>query len=687
MVTFGSSNQTSNNSPSLLSGSGGNTFVNTLGNSFDNMEQLSSSPSKHNNYNNNYNINSNNNNNNNNNNTMVITAGKDSPTLTRRFKKSPVFMSPVSVSTTSTSTSTTTTPNASPYQSPNVKQRESDKDSSSYDAMGSYVMDLRDNFIEDYSTRVVPPIKSTLPSTHIGKPLPLPQSPPQQPQPHLPQLPQIPQVSSAVSELKMQLLESLDMYSTLTSSVDSSLTTQSMPELPLYTPRKNWINGSKVMLSTYDRRHFLSPTRGRKSLGKSTTTGPRYLTITRSVSQYLTLRPKKSRGNLSKSTFVGEDVLEELQHQEQQHKEQQEQQQQHPVDQSSPEKDGASISSKSNDGHATISPRRLMRTGTLRKIYKNINKHIHSSEAIDKRTKKLREIIDSTVEHTIIKRYFPYDLNMDVQTEFELWVTDGKYSEGRQLDEMVKTLSDDCDTTRTVKPADVEDFIDRFTDKILNDHKLQDTASSMPLIYDDISTHHIIAQLTKRILYPRIQLMTKAILNNHNGSVLTTKYNNQCREKVLSMRSKTIQELNLLPSCFPSDVDFSYKNPFEPAISIINRIPSLSVPIDIIYIIQKTISCIHTISVSLLDNGKKFSGISTLSRRGNPGPWSDTTALGADELFPLFVFVLIHSEVIGCSSFVVSLLQHFTLNDLETGGEFGWCSASFHAAIAHLNQL
>ncbi|GAM17404.1 hypothetical protein SAMD00019534_005790 [Acytostelium subglobosum LB1] len=371
------------------------------------------------------------------------------------------------------------------------------------------------------------------------------------------------------------------------------------------------------------------------------------------------------------------------------------------------------------------------RESRLCAIYKNA-KFNYTSDTVEKRTRRLKEMVARAVPHPDFHSYFPWDENLDIQREFDIWVLDSRFVEGRHLKELVSVISEDVITAKKIVPLDIEDFVDKFTAKMIAQHHIAPTVTLF-----ETPTQHLLSQMTKRTLYPRIYSLTKSILNKCVGSGASIRYDMDFQAKMDQLRTKTIRELNLLPSNLPEHLDYARDKPFEGAVSILNEAAFHVVPIDIVYTVQRAISMIHNVSVRLMAQGSvrptnafaraihKVAATNSLINQiiSSPdGPAAadhhvqytqqqqqqqpqtrprlqtsrelvagntvngEKSTMSADDLFPLFIYTLIHSNIIGCSALLVSQLQHFA-GELESGGEFGWCSVSFQAAISHLDQM
>lgn len=60
-------------------------------------------------------------------------------------------------------------------------------------------------------------------------------------------------------------------------------------------------------------------------------------------------------------------------------------------------------------------------------------------------------------------------------------------------------------------------------------------------------------------------------------------------------------------------------------------------------------------------------------------------AIGADEIFPLFLCVLIHSQLAEVENYII-FLNNF-LSTEEKMGEAGYCLVTLEAAFQHLNTM
>lgn len=320
-----------------------------------------------------------------------------------------------------------------------------------------------------------------------------------------------------------------------------------------------------------------------------------------------------------------------------------------------------------------------------------------------------------------------------------------------------------------------------------------------PLTYEELLTNYqtqytqtfeALSQLFKRSFYSEIYPLLKIILANEvdNNAI---KFDLDLQRKVEQYKGQTLKELNMLPSNFPDDYDWTFlyangKNPFETSISILNDLAFLTAPIDLVHCIQQSVSSIYTTCNEILNNitfgtnyqkvlenssllkctrggggggngsnrdlleksdsnNNSSSSLSYSSSENNlsnqinnnnninndnnnnnndtnindGGGHHDTILIGiqshpqliqqvqqaqkeqvkkeinrtmpshslsADDLFPVFIYVVMNSDIIGHSGLLSAIIEHFS-TEMETSGEFGWCSVSFQAAISHLKNL
>jgi len=61
------------------------------------------------------------------------------------------------------------------------------------------------------------------------------------------------------------------------------------------------------------------------------------------------------------------------------------------------------------------------------------------------------------------------------------------------------------------------------------------------------------------------------------------------------------------------------------------------------------------------------------------------TAVGADDLFPIWLYVTIHSSVVHVHRYL-TFMQHFAFDD-ENMTQMGYCLTTFAAAVHHICNL
>jgi len=387
------------------------------------------------------------------------------------------------------------------------------------------------------------------------------------------------------------------------------------------------------------------------------------------------------------------------------------------------------------------------------------------------REKIIKSIISQAKCHHDLPLYYPWDLNQEIQKSFSQIIRDSRFIEGRQIQQLLHLISEDCTSSKKIKPIDIEVFIEKFCERMISSFHLLDglsnsgsgsthssyTNSNHNLNHNEElekekfqKIYFLLNQLTKRSVYPEIYPLLKVILIKEVGGQ-SIKYDFDLCERVNQLKNKSPRQLNLLPTNFPDDYEWpkdnGQLNPFHHAISTLNDLAFFMVPVDLIYTIQQTISSIYSTCTDILnsltfgenyqkileksslltantrhhDNHHKYSNsdielssssssessflFNNKSNGGNNGgnnnggsniSVSSSTSsnnlnlvahsLSADDLFPIFIYVLMNSDIVGSSSMISHLIQQFS-SELENSGEFGWCSVSFQAALTYLNQL
>ncbi|KYQ88365.1 hypothetical protein DLAC_11063 [Tieghemostelium lacteum] len=454
----------------------------------------------------------------------------------------------------------------------------------------------------------------------------------------------------------------------------------------------------------------------------------------------------------------------------------------------------------------------------LKSNYKVFMENNYYNSTIEKRARKLFDIISRGKLHKEFKHYYPWDENHEIQMELSTLLWDSRFKEGKQIHHLINIISDDCTGPKNIKAIDIEIFIEKFCEKLIETYNLNappplpsgtvvinntlkssnallsssntivpppshistqplqsphqitleniEAISSLPtppstmphaisvsgnnvitqveispqdLVSSTSSTtqiYHLLSQLFKRIFYPEIYHLMKIIISKETGGV-TLKYDYDLVDKINQCHNLDLQDLNLMPTDFPSLSVDQLKHHFQGPISTLNELNFHVVPIDLVYTIQQTLSSIYNTCIGILNNKEQISNppppkspikkssksfhIKNDGSRLKTGSFigkdqylsfeqtSDEesiekphkpqqqqnhhhierkppVSLSADDLFPLLIYVLMNSDVIGFSKCIVTIIEQFS-SELELNGEFGWCSVSFQAAISHLNQL
>ncbi|KAF2078692.1 hypothetical protein CYY_000063 [Polysphondylium violaceum] len=387
--------------------------------------------------------------------------------------------------------------------------------------------------------------------------------------------------------------------------------------------------------------------------------------------------------------------------------------------------------------------------------YKLYHLNHYKKQNEENREKIIKSIISQAKCHPDLPLYYPWDQNQEIQKSFSQIIRDSRFMEGKQIQQLLHLISDDCTNGKKIKAIDIEVFIEKFCERMLTSFHLLDGLSNSSAYYNNNTNNlnhneemekekfqkifFLLNQLTKRSVYPEIYPLLKVILIKEVGGQ-SIKYDYDLCEKVSQFKTKSPRELNLLPTNFPEDYEWPkeiHQNPFHHAISTLNELAFFMVPIDLIYIIQQTINSIYSTCTNILNSltfGENYqkilekSSLLTANTRhkinvSHPSEVSCTSelssssssessflkggdsnisvcsassnsnlsnivahSLSADDLIPIFIYVLMNSDIVGSSNMISHLIQLFS-SELENSGEFGWCSVSFQAAISYLQQL
>jgi hypothetical protein len=225
------------------------------------------------------------------------------------------------------------------------------------------------------------------------------------------------------------------------------------------------------------------------------------------------------------------------------------------------------------------------------------------------------------------------------------------WNSGKQIAHLLKVLDEDLVGDKSVQPSDIVDFIEHYTNKIVETYGL---------VSEDIPK---LALMNKRAIYPRIY---PRIMQRLSADIVN-------QSSWLSKQVSWLKEMG--PSALKLDNKFfvNGSQPYEPAVAALQEISLQLVPIDMVVCVHHSISRIHDAAVGELLKQQQSSRDSALMK------------MGMDDVFPLFLWVVVMADV-PCISECAYLMDQYSTHQ-EKISSLGWCTASLVAAITHLCAL
>jgi len=284
---------------------------------------------------------------------------------------------------------------------------------------------------------------------------------------------------------------------------------------------------------------------------------------------------------------------------------------------------------------------------------------------------------------------------VDLQRRIDAIILDQRTREGKQMWRLISEIQQEqsylngyeirpADAANPLEAYEITDFIKAFIDSILTRHKIPRFVNSN-LAAEDISgvlndnelRLHILFQ---RTLFPLIYEFTFTYSINNPFNIETLDIDND----------KFIRNQRILRTLSPNDipVDFGFLPPghskdlllnplMNEAISDFDFIVYQLVPIDMVYTVQKVLTKIISIIQSIAGMSKD---------------------IGADDIFPVFIFILIFSNIgkypytTPRGEIEVSIIHYLQilfdfLSDSEFRGEAGYCVVTLQAAVRHITDM
>lgn len=259
----------------------------------------------------------------------------------------------------------------------------------------------------------------------------------------------------------------------------------------------------------------------------------------------------------------------------------------------------------------------------------------------EERERRITSILDR-IELPPEEVFFPLD--DDLQSEFDTWIKDTRTKEGSTIDKFCNDLSAGISTDKSSVGLEfIELFIGELAHDIIYDY---DGISDSPEDRNDRK----LALLIQRTLFPMVYqsaiLLSPAPLQENSIRFL---------EKVGRLREENHPQIAI-----DSALTLGGINPFADACRILSNLPYELIPIEMINIVQKTITRISQLGSTLLAHD-----------------------LGADEIVPFLVYVIVNTDLPGVHE---TIYMMSAVSD-SNYGEFGWCVATFETAISFIEGI
>ena len=274
---------------------------------------------------------------------------------------------------------------------------------------------------------------------------------------------------------------------------------------------------------------------------------------------------------------------------------------------------------------------------TLKALAKGYDQELSPEE------RELR-IVDILNRVTIPPEEVFFPLDDDIQTEFDTWIQDIRTKEGATIDKFCKDLSAGISVDKSSVGLEfIEIFIGELAHEIIYDY---DEISDSPEDRNDRK----LALLIQRTLFPMV----------YQSAILLAP--TPLQEKSIRFFGKVerLRKENHPQIAIDSALTRGGMNPFADACNVLSDLPFQVVPVEMLNIVQKTISRISQIGGTLLAHN-----------------------LGADEVVPFLVYVIVNTDLPGIHE---TLYMMSAVSD-SNYGEFGWCLATFETAISFIEGI
>jgi len=246
------------------------------------------------------------------------------------------------------------------------------------------------------------------------------------------------------------------------------------------------------------------------------------------------------------------------------------------------------------------------------------------------------------------------------QLNFNCLVLDQRYSPGVLLHRWYSKIEKQPE----VEPTSITSFIDYLATYLISHYKL------------DPKYYQTIVLFLERLIFPRIMTANKKPLFRSQMTEKEIEQDQLFRSKATWLRQLSQENIGINPKFCKKDIDESNLEtcrkadvPFGPCIEALVGEARVQVPTDILQNILQAIRKINSCAQSYCNNNNENKEI----------------MIGADDLFPMVVYVVVHSKVRDINA-RLGFLERYVKHAVKYFGEAALCLSLLQAAVAYISS-
>jgi len=271
-----------------------------------------------------------------------------------------------------------------------------------------------------------------------------------------------------------------------------------------------------------------------------------------------------------------------------------------------------------------------------KQLFMNLLKRQPIVTSLESRMLSMRKIMDNTIAHPVITTF--HELLDEFQDEFDSIILDQRNRNGMRILRLYEAIQ--ATEIDEIPPYEIVNFLQEFVDQLATEYSLGDECLDRIRLY--------VGRSVFPILYPLLSQL-KSDENNKQDKIFI--------DQVTWLRKLPPAGLDpILGKLVGAAGDTSA---FTPIISLIEDVMYRTTPSDMLMVLYETMEMIHGVAKRVLGGD-----------------------LGADDLFPVWLYCTIHANLVSVHSHMC-FMENFAAPE-ESMTQLGYCLTTFQACVAHI---